>query len=251
MILILFTSACSLQPAPGAPTPQPPTRIPATATPPATVTVEAPIAPTPTNQAVGGNGQIANPASKNCIDKGGKLDIRTDSSGGQFGVCVFPNGKECEEWALMRGQCSPEGSATPKTNSLTYTNAAYKFSLKFGPDWNLEENAPTGTKPLTLVLTHGNNSLTLQVKHASDAAVFAAEAPQGGDISQQGTLSVLGQETPLQVVKLEGRLKSAGLNVHTADVLFRFQLDNQADPEIATDVLDEAQQIITSLQLIP
>ena len=48
--------------------------------------------------------QIANPASKFCIDNGGKLDIRTADDGSQTGYCTI-NGKECEEWALMRGEC--------------------------------------------------------------------------------------------------------------------------------------------------
>jgi putative hemolysin len=38
-------------------------------------------------------GQIANPASKNCIAKGGKLDIRKDANGGEYGMCVFPEWK--------------------------------------------------------------------------------------------------------------------------------------------------------------
>ena len=50
------------------------------------------------------NAQIANPASVNCIDNGGELEMRTDSSGGEYGVCKL-NGKECEEWAYFRGEC--------------------------------------------------------------------------------------------------------------------------------------------------
>jgi hypothetical protein len=49
---------------------------------------------------------IANPASVNCVQKGGKLDIR-ESDKGQYGVCVFTDGSECEEWAFMRGECKP------------------------------------------------------------------------------------------------------------------------------------------------
>lgn len=49
--------------------------------------------------------QIANPASTNCISLGGELDIRTDETGGQYGVCI-KDGKECDEWALFRGECS-------------------------------------------------------------------------------------------------------------------------------------------------
>lgn len=47
--------------------------------------------------------QIANPASINCIELGGELEIREDESG-QYGICVM-KGKECEEWALFRGEC--------------------------------------------------------------------------------------------------------------------------------------------------
>ncbi|MBU0628764.1 MAG: DUF333 domain-containing protein [Nanoarchaeota archaeon] len=58
------------------------------------------------NQApVKDNTQIANPASVNCIEKGGKLDIRENPQG-QYGVCILPDGSECEEWAFYRGECS-------------------------------------------------------------------------------------------------------------------------------------------------
>lgn len=52
---------------------------------------------------VGGKG---NPASVNCIEKGGKLDLVKQADGGTIGMCTFPNGKTCEEWALFRGECS-------------------------------------------------------------------------------------------------------------------------------------------------
>jgi putative hemolysin len=51
------------------------------------------------------NTKIANPASKNCIDKGGQLDIRTAEEGSQRGYCILKDGTECEEWAYMRGEC--------------------------------------------------------------------------------------------------------------------------------------------------
>ena len=50
---------------------------------------------------------LANPASQNCIAKGGNLEMRTNKNG-QYGVCLFEDNRQCEEWALMRGDC-PEG----------------------------------------------------------------------------------------------------------------------------------------------
>jgi len=50
---------------------------------------------------------MPNPASVNCTKQGGTLKIETGKDGGQIGICTFPNGKQCEEWALMRNECSP------------------------------------------------------------------------------------------------------------------------------------------------
>ncbi len=57
---------------------------------------------------------MANPASVDCVRKGGDLQIR-DTPGGQIGVCVFADGRRCEEWALFRdGRCvAPPASVTP------------------------------------------------------------------------------------------------------------------------------------------
>ena len=52
--------------------------------------------------------ELANPASVYCEDQGYTLEIRTDEAGGQFGVCIFPDGSECEEWAFFRGTCTSE-----------------------------------------------------------------------------------------------------------------------------------------------
>ncbi|KAA6181767.1 DUF333 domain-containing protein [Thiohalocapsa marina] len=60
-----------------------------------------------TAQALGPMG-VANPASVHCIEQGGTLDIRTRPDGGEYGVCVFEDNRQCEEWALLRGQC-PNG----------------------------------------------------------------------------------------------------------------------------------------------
>jgi len=48
---------------------------------------------------------LPNPASQFCVEKGYELEIRTDPDGGQYGVCIFPDGSECEEWAYYNGEC--------------------------------------------------------------------------------------------------------------------------------------------------
>jgi len=51
------------------------------------------------------NIEIANPASVYCVQSGYTLEIRTYTGGGQYGVCIFPDGNECEEWAFFRDEC--------------------------------------------------------------------------------------------------------------------------------------------------
>ena len=54
------------------------------------------------------NTAIANPASQNCIDKGGRLEMRKNKNG-EYGICFFDDNRQCEEWALFRGQCPVGG----------------------------------------------------------------------------------------------------------------------------------------------
>ncbi|MDU6412638.1 MAG: DUF333 domain-containing protein, partial [Yersiniaceae bacterium] len=47
----------------------------------------------------------ANPASANCGLVGGTLALARQLDGSTIGMCQLPDGKQCEEWALMRGAC--------------------------------------------------------------------------------------------------------------------------------------------------
>ena len=50
---------------------------------------------------------MPNPASAYCVEQGFKSEIRTATDGSQSGVCIFPDGSECDEWAYFRGECGP------------------------------------------------------------------------------------------------------------------------------------------------
>ncbi|MDD5171684.1 MAG: DUF333 domain-containing protein [Candidatus ainarchaeum sp.] len=59
-----------------------------------------------TNNNQTNNTQIPNPASVYCENNSGVLEIKTDSTGAQYGICKLPGGVECEEWAFFRGECN-------------------------------------------------------------------------------------------------------------------------------------------------
>lgn len=51
--------------------------------------------------------QIANPAAVYCSEQDGEYEVREHEDGGQYGVCSFNDGSECDAWAFFRGECMP------------------------------------------------------------------------------------------------------------------------------------------------
>ena len=85
----------------------------------------------PANQ----GGSMPNPASVFCEEQGFKLEIRTASDGSQTGLCVFPDGSECDEWAFFRGECTPPGSSEYDSYGWKiYTNDALGYSFHYPAD---------------------------------------------------------------------------------------------------------------------
>lgn len=78
--------------------------------------------------------QLANPASVFCKEHGGKLEIRTGKDGGQVGFCIIEDGKECEEWSYMRGECNGS-SVVDASGWKTYRNEKYGFEIKYPKGW--------------------------------------------------------------------------------------------------------------------
>lgn len=101
-----------------------------------------PIATTTTN--------LPNPASVFCEENQGTLEFRQDASGGTYGVCVFVDKSECEEWAFFRGECKSgdslainETTATTEpavVNSewLVYENKELGYSFSYPANTTLE-----------------------------------------------------------------------------------------------------------------
>ena len=91
-----------------------------TATPASSATQEANVSEGDTREPIAG---MANPASVYCEEQGGALEIRTTDAG-EYGVCVFPDGSECEEWAFFRGECHPGPHEEPAEDVIGMPNPA-------------------------------------------------------------------------------------------------------------------------------
>ena len=81
---------------------------------------------------------LANPASQNCAAKGGKLVIEKKPNGGAFGVCVFDDNLQCEEWAMLRGQCRTGGIKV-----AGFVTAAARYCAITGGTYEVAANSNT------------------------------------------------------------------------------------------------------------
>jgi putative hemolysin len=55
---------------------------------------------------------LPNPASVYCVEQGYELRI-VDEPDGQVGMCVFPDGTQCEEWSFFEGECGQDWAPEP------------------------------------------------------------------------------------------------------------------------------------------
>lgn len=84
-----------------------------------------------------GPAQLANPASQNCAARGGALNMERRPDGGQYGVCVFTDNYQCEEWAMFRGECPVgglrvTGYVTPAARYCAITGGRYTIVTNSG-----------------------------------------------------------------------------------------------------------------------
>ena len=163
---------------------------------------------------------IPNPASVYCEQQGNKLEIRTAADGSQSGVCIFPDGSECDEWAYFRGECEPTTQSGQHSSSTeiptampidpadyqqgwwTYTHAVYNFSIMLPEDWSVEET--TVDDPLMnghMLMLHpqlqaeGVEGLLIRMtfRRAGEDTLLWPTGVGAGEFIQQGTLDVAGQ----------------------------------------------------------
>ncbi|MCX8195400.1 MAG: DUF333 domain-containing protein [Candidatus Micrarchaeota archaeon] len=119
----------------------------------------------------GAGAGLANPASAFCSEKGYKNEIRRDASGSAAGFCVFPNGRECEEWAFFRGECT-DADSFEMVESPGFTANPKSISYKFYAD---------GRLVLAEKYLNGGNQSTLYAwLKPSDFAAFVKSLEEAG-----------------------------------------------------------------------
>lgn len=180
---------------------------------------------------------IPNPAAVYCGQQGGKSEIVTAADGSQSGLCIFPDGSRCDEWAYFRGECQPGGSVviptptpvpaaptatpvptdTPEPTSppplviddtwATYINDQYGFSFRYPADWTLKEitgsvDTMSGHAVHLLHPTDPTVRLIIAFKRADEDRQITPTGMGGGELVSRGSVSLLGQPVE-RIVRVE------------------------------------------------
>ncbi|MGD9578620.1 MAG: DUF333 domain-containing protein, partial [Syntrophorhabdus sp.] len=93
---------------------------------------------------------IANPASVNCVKQGGALVIQKHKDGGEYGVCIFQDNRQCEEWAMFRGECPVGG-----IKITGYITPAAQFCAITGGKYQVTGNSNTDKEQGTCTFKNG------------------------------------------------------------------------------------------------
>ena len=94
---------------------------------------------------------MANPASVNCTKQGGTLEIETRGDDSQYGVCYFEDNRQCEEWALLRGDCPVGG-----LKITGYITPAAQYCAITGGTYTITGNSNTDNEQGTCTLKDGS-----------------------------------------------------------------------------------------------
>ena len=142
---------------------------------------------------------MPNPASVYCEQNGGKLELRQDVSGGVAGMCVFPDGSECDEWAYFRNDCRPgdtlvnsvptaspvvtEPCPTATTEVASdgwkiYRNGEFGYSFLYPADTKIVMN----DEPLRSMSIEGDPWPSISISHPRDREDY--RPPVGANLLQ-------------------------------------------------------------------
>jgi putative hemolysin len=158
---------------------------------------------------------MPNPASVYCEQQGYRLEIRTAADGGQAGMCIFPDGSECDEWAYFRGECAPadQGGSTSSPTDIptampvdpkdyqgwwTYSHAVYNFSIMLPEDWMVEETT-TGDSLMNghMLNLHpkygGTENIRMTFRRMGEDVLLWPTGVGAGEFVSQGALDVASQ----------------------------------------------------------
>ena len=160
---------------------------------------------------------MPSPASVYCEQHGNRLEIHTAADGSQSGVCIFPDGSECEEWAYFRNECEPNAPATETPEAsiyagwMEYVDSNYGFKFRYPPDWTAELDLRSDSTTYEHLLwlrapekPVAGVEMLIAFERVSENYGIQRTGIGAGDLVERGSVVFLGQDTPRVLLVLEG-----------------------------------------------
>ncbi len=163
---------------------------------------------------------MANPASVYCEEQGYRLELRTAADGSQSGVCIFPDGSECEEWAYFRGECGPSQPEVPTeatastdyTGWMEYVDAGYGFKFRYPPEWTAELDLRSDSTTYQHLLWLRAPSkpvdgvqMMIAFESVGENVGIQRTGIGAGELIERGSVMFLGEPATRIVLVLEGK----------------------------------------------
>lgn len=199
---------------------------------------------------------MPNPAAQFCEARGYAYDIRSDSEGNQYGVCVFSPGDECDGWAYYRGECGPGSTPTqspadptlppaPTATALpeleTYRNDTFRIELKYPAVWDLQINSLGNYTPQSTLLQFSRENwlLSIHVKLRSDVTITGGGLG-AGDTQKYDPIALFGSSIEGNALVYNGKIKSIWYGIKTSDLeIFARLVDNEQVDYSAVEIGEE------------
>ena len=175
---------------------------------------------------------MPSPASVYCVEQGYTSEIRTAADGSQSGVCIFPDGSECDEWAYFRSECGPAPQITDTPtiadsiyapalvtpdpslyeNWLEYVDSNYGFKFRYPPEWTAELDLRSDSTTYQHLLwlkapSKPVEGVQMNIAFESIDENYGLQRTGigAGELIEHGKVLFLGEETPRIVLVLEGK----------------------------------------------
>ena len=166
-----------------------------------------PTAPTTVPTTAPTSANLPNPASAYCEGQGYTLEIRTAADSSQTGVCIFPDGSECNEWDYYRADCQPAPTLAPTSSPefdsqgwKIYRNEQFGYSFHHPADAQISIDAEPN-KSLSITGS-GLGSEFWSIAHPSDRPEY--RPPEDADLLQWLTDNYLVGENQQPDVQIAG-----------------------------------------------
>ena len=176
---------------------------------------------------------LANPASTFCVEQGGKLEMRNNDAG-QYGVCKFDDGSECEEWAFFRLECKP-GQVTGSTEQVTDNTKQIAKDDK-------KENVETqdfASEEVKGVVKTGNDKIKVFDIESGDNIISPVTIKGETDLDIDSLVVELLNNNREALVKEKVNVKK-GDNMNTFEIKLNFEFTNTKEGYITVYEEDDS-----------